>query len=403
LDSNWIFYRSELSDRGLSLVVARPSKEAFAALETVKSTQLMALGSYLVLALILVLLTAYILIKPLKKFSDKIASVDAIGQLDRKLSTDGPREIGNLAHAFNGMFERLADSAKETEQLNRELREAQKLEAVGQLAGGIAHEINTPSQYIGDNLKFISSAQGKMLGILEMAASLAEKQTDEEGLRSQLKILAQEIENVNLEFLNEELPQATSEAVSGVEQISRIVLAMKEFSHPGTKEKTAVDVNRAIENTLTISRNSWKHVAELKTEFDPKLPSVLCLPGELNQVYLNLIVNAAHAIEESGKDPESGRIEVKTKAHPSAVEILVSDNGSGMNEDVRARIFEPFYTTKGVGKGTGQGLAIAHDIIVKKHGGRIGVNSKEGEGTTFSICLPFEEGGSLPNLEGAAG
>lgn len=400
LDANWILYRNQLADRGLSLVVARPSKEAYAALETVKSAQLTALASYLALALLLVLLTAYILIKPLKRFSEKIASVNVIGHLDYKLSTDGPREIGNLALAFNGMFERLAESVKEAEQLNRDLREAQKLEAVGQLAGGIAHEINTPSQYIGDNLKFIQNAQKRILGILKMAASIIEKQLADEDLKSELKKLEQEIENVDLAFLSDELPQATSEAISGVGQISRIVLAMKEFSHPGSKEKSAVDINRAIENTLTISRNTWKHVADVKMDLDPELPTVLCLVGELNQVYLNLIVNATHAIEEAGKSPDLGSIEVKTRPLPAAVEITISDNGIGMNEKVRTRIFEPFYTTKGVGKGTGQGLAIAHDIVVNKHGGHISVKSEEGKGTTFSICLPLQEEGALPDMKG---
>lgn len=394
---NWIINRIYLADRGLTLLVAQPRAEAFAALDTVKSAQLIALVSYQTLALFLVLLTAFILIRRLKRFSNEIANVSAIGHLDHRLSTDGPKEIRNLAQAFNSMFDRLAESAKATDQLNRELREAQKLEAIGQLAGGIAHEINTPSQYIGDNLRFISSAHEKILGILRVVASLAEKQLAEGELKSELEELEQEIENIDLEFLNEELPQATSEAIFGVEQISTIVLAMKEFSHPGTKEKTAVDVNRAIENTLTISRNNWKHVAQVKTEFDPKISSLFCLPGELNQVYLNLIVNASHAIEEAGIGPDVGMIEVKTMAHPKAVEITISDNGVGMSEEVRSRIFEPFYTTKEVGKGTGQGLAIAHDIITRKHGGRIAVTSEEGVGTTFSICLPFEEVSTLPN------
>ncbi len=402
LEANWIFYRNRLADQNLSLVVARPSKDAYTALETIKSTQFVALFLYLLLALLLVILTAYMLIKPLKRFSGEITTISAIGHLGFKLSTEGPREIANLAQSFNGMFDRLADSVKETEELNRELREAQQLEAVGQLAGGIAHEINTPAQYIGDNLKFINSAHEKMLGILAKVAYLVETQLDHHKLKAELIKLEQEIENIDLDFLSDELPQATSEAISGVEQISSIVLAMKEFSHPGTKEKTAVDVNRAIENTLKISKNTWKHVADVTTKYDPKLPTVMCLPGELNQVYLNLIVNAAAAIEEADRGPKDGHIEVVTTAHPTVVEIAISDNGIGMSEKVRSRIFEPFYTTKGVGKGTGQGLAIVHDIVVSKHGGCISVKSEEGKGTTFSICLPLQEEGALPNMKGTS-
>jgi two-component system NtrC family sensor kinase len=176
-----------------------------------------------------------------------------------------------------------------------------------------------------------------------------------------------------------------------VETVARIVRAMKEFSHPGTAEKKPVDLNRAIESVVTISRNEWKYVAELKTEFASDLPLVQCLPGEINQVVLNLIVNAAHAIAERASSTEGGLIVITTQHSGDIVELRVSDNGTGISEATRPKIFDPFFTTKEVRKGTGQGLAIAHDVIVHKHGGTISVETEMGKGTTFLVRLPVGE------------
>ena len=169
---------------------------------------------------------------------------------------------------------------------------------------------------------------------------------------------------------------------------------MKEFSHPGVSEKTAVDINKSLESTITISRNEWKYVAEMETDFDPALPLVTCLPGELNQVFLNMIINAAHAISEVvGKgSTEKGTIKIGTKSNGDGVKITISDTGSGIPEQIQSRIFDPFFTTKEVGKGTGQGLAIAHSVVVEKHNGTIDFKTYEGRGTTFYIQLPVQDG-----------
>ncbi|MFC1735778.1 sensor histidine kinase, partial [Candidatus Hydrogenedentota bacterium] len=174
--------------------------------------------------------------------------------------------------------------------------------------------------------------------------------------------------------------------------VASIVRAMKEFSHPGTDEKTAVDLNRAIENTITVARNEWKYVADVNTEFEPDLPLVPCLPGEFNQVILNLLVNAAHAISDVVGDGSSGKgtITITTRAKGGFAEIEIGDTGGGIPDRARERIFDPFFTTKEVGKGTGQGLAIAHNVIVDKHSGAITFESEEGKGTTFHIRLPLE-------------
>jgi len=174
------------------------------------------------------------------------------------------------------------------------------------------------------------------------------------------------------------------------------VLAMKEFSHPDSPDRVPSDLNRGIESTIDVARNEWRYVAELETDLDPELPLVTCAPGEINQVLLNLIVNAAQAIEvarREGRMTGKGRIRVESARRGDQVEIRVQDNGIGIPEATQSRIFEPFYTTKKAGEGTGQGLALSYNIVVKKHGGSIAVESREGEGATFVVRLPIGGGG----------
>ncbi len=256
--------------------------------------------------------------------------------------------------------------------LQSQLAQAQKLQSVGQLAAGIAHEINTPIQYIGDNGKFLQEAFQDLIRLSEAPENAGRPA---EGA---------------LDFLKREVPRAASELLEGVHQVARIVRAMKEFSHPGAIETSAADLNRAIENTIVVSRNEWKQVAEVTTDLDPELPPVPCVVGEFNQVMLNLIVNAAHAIADEVK--ESGRvgtIHISTRQRDEMAEIRVSDTGGGIPEAIRTQVFDPFFTTKPVGKGTGQGLAIAYAVIVQKHNGRIRFESQPGRGTTFIIQLPL--------------
>ena len=205
--------------------------------------------------------------------------------------------------------------------------------------------------------------------------------------------IVQEIENVekevDLDYLTEEIPKAIQQSLDGVDRVAKIVRAMKEFSHPGTNEKTATDINKAIENTITVSRNEWKYVADVITVFDASLPLIPCLPGEFNQVILNIIVNAAHAIADVVVNGNKGIITVSTQRNGNWAEIRIQDTGTGIPEAVRPKIFDPFFTTKPIGKGTGQGLAIAHDIVVRKHGGTIDIETATGKGTTFVIRIPM--------------
>jgi signal transduction histidine kinase len=211
-------------------------------------------------------------------------------------------------------------------------------------------------------------------------------------LRKELRAISEAIEGVDTSYLLEEIPKAIRQTLEGVNRVATLVSAMKEFSHPGGKEKSLLDLNKAIQSTITVARNEWKYVADMETDFDPDLPQIACLPGEFNQVILNLVVNAAHAIADAcgEKSETKGKITIRTANYPDWVEIRVQDTGSGIPEKVRSRIFDPFFTTKDVGKGTGQGLAIARSVIVDKHQGTIHFETAEGKGSTFIIRLPHD-------------
>ncbi len=274
----------------------------------------------------------------------------------------------------------------------RELSQAQRLEAVGRLAAGIAHEINTPAQYVGDNIEFLQLASGRMIGLANLLLKLSgATSTDPETavLLNEAKGMAADGE---LEYFIHQIPRALEQSVEGLERISSIVRAMKEFSHPGAAKKTLADLNQCLHSTITVSRNEWKYVADLKTDLDSGLPLVSCLPGELNQVFLNLIVNAAHAISDAVGEGSGSRggIVVTTRRLGPWAEIRISDSGTGIPEEIRERIFDPFFTTKEVGRGTGQGLAIARSVVVDKHGGTIDFETETGTGTTFIVRLPVD-------------
>ncbi len=291
--------------------------------------------------------------------------------------------------------ERLKAEIEERRRMEHELARAQKLESVGRLAAGIAHEINTPAQYVGDNARFLREAFAdvdKLLGKLTLLIDSVKRGNVNDELVAEAEAAVSE---TDLDYLREEIPAAIRQSLDGIERVGDIVRAMKEFSHPGGDRKQATDLNRAIASTLTVSRNEWKYVAELETDFDPKLPPVPCLVGDFNQAILNLVVNAAQAISEAVGDGTRGKgtIVVRTRRDGDWAEVQVEDTGTGIPDTIREKVFDHFFTTKDVGKGTGQGLAIAHDVVVQKHGGTIRFQTKIGKGTTFFVRLPLEEGG----------
>ncbi len=318
----------------------------------------------------------------------------------RKDGSRFPIEISVSAYPGEDGFVGVAlvRDISQRKQLEGKLHQGRKMEAVGQLAAGIAHEINTPIQYVGDNMRFVSEAfeeiQSLFQALVELLAGAHADKLDP----ALVDRLQQAVERADLGYLAEEIPRAMQQGLEGVGRVADIVRAMKEFAHPGGEQKQVVDLNRAVQNTLIISRNEWKYVAEAETCFDPELPPVPCLPGELNQVLLNLIVNAAHAIGEKNKDkPEArGTITVSTRRHGRWAEIAVADTGTGISPEIASQVFNPFFTTKEPGHGTGQGLAIAHHIIVDKHGGRIDFESEVGRGAVFTVRLPLEEESAQP-------
>jgi PAS domain S-box-containing protein len=291
----------------------------------------------------------------------------------------------------------------ERKAMDNNLAQTEKLKSIGQLAAGIAHEINTPTQYVGDNTRFLQDAFQDIVQILTQYDRLLQavksdgvrllQAVKSDGVTADLiRKVEQDMAAADVGFLLEEIPTAIQQTQEGVSRIGKIVRAMKEFSHPGQDEKKPIDINKAIESTITVARNEWKYVADMVTDFDPSLPLVSCLLGELNQVILNLIINAAHALADikTGQSEQKGFIKVATRKKEDFLEIQISDSGPGIPKDIRHRIFDPFFTTKELGKGTGQGLAIAHSVIVEKHGGSIHLETQVGSGTTFTICLPIK-------------
>jgi PAS domain S-box-containing protein len=306
--------------------------------------------------------------------------------LTTKLPLRDPQ--GNVIGTFG-----ISRDITERKRLELQLAQAQKLESIGQLAAGIAHEINTPIQYIGDNAKFLDQA------FRDLAPFVYAHLRIENALRKSEPELAEDLARVfvkaDIDYLLGEVPAATAQLSEGVERVARIVRTMKEFSHPGALEKAPVDLNHAIEGTILVSRNEWKYVADLTADFDPELPPVPCIAGEINQAVFNLISNAAQAIADVVKDSgHRGAIHISTRRNRAWAEIRVRDTGAGIPEAIRSRVFDPFFTTKQVGKGIGQGLSIAHSVIVQNHRGRLSFDTQCGAGTTFLVQLPLEQAGT---------
>ncbi|MBX7144770.1 MAG: PAS domain S-box protein [Oligoflexia bacterium] len=293
----------------------------------------------------------------------------------------------------------VAFDVSERRALEAQLLQSQKLESVGQLAAGIAHELNTPIQYIRDNMSFLTTEFQKIKEIVESCIKFCESVEAGSVPLGEARAILGKVRESDLGYLLSEIPKAIHETYNGAESVARIVRAMKEFSHPGTTELVEVDLNKAIQSVATISRNEWKYVAELVLDLDPHLPAVPCFVGELNQAILNIIVNASHAIEDalSKRGDDRGVLTVVTRQRGHEVDILISDTGTGIPEDVQPRIYEPFYTTKEVGRGSGQGLAIAYSTIVKKHKGKLDFRTQMGCGTTFIITLDTRLGKSSTN------
>lgn len=290
----------------------------------------------------------------------------------------------------------------ELRRLGRELAAAQKLESVGRLAAGVAHEINTPVQFVSDNVGFLKASTADLAAVVAAYRALQQAAQSAGDIAGAARLAKEAEEAADLDYLLENMPLAIASSLEGLGRIATIVRSMKEFAHPDQVAKTSADLNHAIQSTLTVAHNEYKYIADLKTDFGD-LPPVMCFLGEMNQVILNLVVNAAHAITDVVKDSGAkGTLTVRTRLDGDEVEISITDTGTGIPEAVRGRIFDPFFTTKEVGKGTGQGLAIAHSVVVKKHGGTLRFETELGKGTTFFIKLPVGVHGDAPEATEAA-
>jgi PAS domain S-box-containing protein len=266
------------------------------------------------------------------------------------------------------------------------MRHDQKLESLGRLSAGLAHEINAPIQFVGDNTRFLAEAYHDMLELLLVYRECLGIGSGELSWQDRQRRAAEAERKADIDYLTAEVPAAVAQSLDGIERVASLVRAMKSFSYKDSAHGTYADLNEAIKTTLTVARNEIKYVADVVLDLGD-LPEVFCHVGDLNQVFLNLLVNSADALQE--KD-ERGEIRITTHVEGNTAVISFADNGSGIPEHLRHAIFEPFFTTKGIGKGTGQGLALAHAIVTEKHGGTIEMRSAAGQGTEFTLRLPVE-------------
>lgn len=308
--------------------------------------------------------------------------------LSRNISLE--RVVQQKTEFLRRQGEELQQALKDLKLTQTRLLQAQKLESVGQLAAGIAHEINTPAQFLGSNICFLKDSFEDVVDLVDEVQRALQSISQGTPITEACRKVDMLMEELDWDYLREEIPKAVLQSSEGLGRVTTIVQAMKEFSHPGSKEKEYHNLNKLIETTVTIARNEWKYYAEMELHLDPGLPQVLCLADEIGQTFLNILVNASHAIAEKNKgSSKMGRITISTHSYPEHVEICIRDTGGGIPENIGDRIFDPFFTTKSVGKGTGQGLAISHDVIEKKHNGILSFDSETGEGTTFTIQLPI--------------
>jgi len=315
---------------------------------------------------------------------------------DELLTSDGRRipVLYRAVRMLDGVGERvllsLVDAAPSLDSDHGDPHDAGKLEAIGRLAAGIAHEINTPTQFVGDNTRFFEDSYQDLMSVLsayeELHAAAKSSAIDE----AVLQRVDQAVAEADLPYVRAETPKAIEQSLEGVQRVTEIVRAMRDFSHQGSEEIANTDLNHAIESTVTVARNEWKYVADVELDLSPHLPAVPCHAGIIQQVILNLIINAAHAVSEATAGGNSGKgvIRIRTRLREEWVEIAIEDTGCGIPADVRDRVFEPFFTTKARGRGTGQGLALAHAAIAKRHEGKIWFETAVGQGTTFYLHLP---------------
>jgi two-component system, NtrC family, sensor kinase len=318
--------------------------------------------------------------------------------LEYRLMTTGqaPRHVRSIATVHRNesdgapVLRGITVDVTDQRRLEIELRQSQKLESVGRLAAGVAHEINTPVQFVNDSVHFVRDAVIDITRLIRAYRAYCAERPDGRNGSERAADLREMEEAADIDYLLDNLPKALDRSLEGLSRVAAIVRSMKEFAHPDQREMAAVDLNQGIRSTLTIARNEYKYVADIATDFDD-LPLVTCHGGDINQVVMNILINAAHAIGDKVRGSENrGRITVQTRRDGDSVVVRIADTGPGIPDQIREHIFDPFFTTKEVGRGTGQGLAIARSVVIEKHHGSLTFTSEVGVGTEFAIRLPID-------------
>ncbi len=337
-----------------------------------------ALGMVLVLGYVLLFKYPFTIHK-LRRYLERMVQGELPDRIDL-VRTES--DIAVIETSLNLILARLKERLKvvetEKQRLEIELFQSRELEAVGTLAAGIAHEISTPIQFISNNVQFLDKASATLWAAVDRSVRTPPAGGGSPG------------EEERLVYLRREMAEAVQQTLEGVDRIATMVRTMKDFSQKGaTHEKSLMDLNKAVADTVTVSRHEWKYVAEVQLDLDPALPPVLCYPGEIKQAVINLLTNAAHAIaERRARQPlPPGVITVATRREKEGVLLSVTDNGAGIPPGIRDRVFEPFFTTKELGRG--YGLTLAYASVVKRHGGRLTYDSEENKGATFRVALPL--------------
>jgi signal transduction histidine kinase len=291
-------------------------------------------------------------------------------------------EVRGAQEELRSRFEELRQTNRKLEEAQNQLLQSDKMASIGQLAAGVAHEINNPVGFVSSNLNTLRQYVGDLLSLVDAYAASHAAPLDTAAAAH----LSDTCEEVELDYLKQDLPQLLDESADGLARVKKIVQDLKDFSRVDQSEWQEADLNAGLQSTLNVVRHEIKYRAEVVHRLQP-LPTVLCLAAQLNQVFMNLIVNASHAISEHGV------ITLSSGTEGQWVWIQVDDDGCGMSDEVRRRVFEPFYTTKEVGKGTGLGLSLSFSIV-QKHGGAILVRSQLGVGTSFRVWVPIGGPGS---------
>ncbi len=328
------------------------------------------------------------------------------GDLGIQVNLDSANEIGEMANVFNKMSTENASMYEELNNMNKELNRvveertaelirARNLESIGTLAAGIAHEMNTPIQFVTDNVNFLSDIFKELLKFVDLHRSLLLNCDPGEKTKKAIDKGFEFERKMDLPYIESEVPDAFLQTIEGLERVAKIVDAMKDFAYIGTEEKKMSDINKAVESSIMVAGNTWKYVATMEAKYDVSLPQIVCVLPDINQAIMNLIINATYAIAQVVGDGVTGKgkITVKTSSNTEdTILISVSDTGTGIPKEIWDKIFDPFFTTKEIGKGTGQGLSIAYSAVVEKHGGKLTFETEEGKGTTFYVELPIEDG-----------